>query len=203
LRLSLGSCQIGDEGAQALASALVVNTSLQRLELQDCSIGDVGAAALGAALEACELSVLDLTNNDFGDEGIGVLANGLALNKSIAVLNLGGNSFGLGGVAALRSALATNHHVLRLRYIPFLQQPDELVDAYLARNRMLYMQGAAKGFALELMNTPDPGLEILAFLLDAADVRAALYLGALNRATRRAVENELERIGIDVSNSSS
>jgi hypothetical protein len=51
------------------------------------------------------------------------------------------------------------------------------------------------------MNTPDPGLDILAFLLDAGDVRAALYLGALNRATRRAVENELERIGIDVPNS--
>ena len=51
--LNLGYNQIGDEGAQALATALEQNTSLTELYLDDNQIGDAGAlAAIDNALVA-------------------------------------------------------------------------------------------------------------------------------------------------------
>jgi hypothetical protein len=81
-RLYLGSNDLGDTGAQALAQALAGNTTLQLLELAENGLTNVGAAALAPLLDphaasgcAAALSGLHLRGNMIGDVGAhGLLA---------------------------------------------------------------------------------------------------------------------------------
>ena len=62
-------------GANSLAQALRVNTSLSSLDLRSNSIGDEGANSLAEALIVnTSLSSLDLGYNSIGDEGANSLA---------------------------------------------------------------------------------------------------------------------------------
>ena len=63
--LSLGSNQIGDSGARALANALP-QCGLEWLFLTSNRIGNSGARALANALPQCGLEYLDLQSNPLG-----------------------------------------------------------------------------------------------------------------------------------------
>ena len=62
--------EIGDEGAKALAEALKVNATVEKLHLEDCGIGDDGAAAIAEALRSnTSLTELNLRDNGIGEQG--------------------------------------------------------------------------------------------------------------------------------------
>jgi hypothetical protein len=62
----LRGCCISDQGAAALAAAILDNPTLQVLELPNNCIGRAGAEALREALKApmCSLQALDLSGKD-------------------------------------------------------------------------------------------------------------------------------------------
>ena len=100
---------IGDEGANSLAQALRVNTSLSLLNLSFNFIGVAGAISLARALRVnTSLSSLDLSRNSIGDEGASSLAEALKVNTSVSSLNLGNNSIGDEGANSLAQALRVN-----------------------------------------------------------------------------------------------
>jgi Ran GTPase-activating protein (RanGAP) involved in mRNA processing and transport len=70
-RIDLDNNQIGDDGAQALATALEHNTTLNILSLWNNKIGSTGAQALAQALAQNDtLSLLYLDNHLFEDDRI-------------------------------------------------------------------------------------------------------------------------------------
>ncbi len=71
--LILGSNEIGDEGARALAQSPHL-TSLSQLHLNYNGIGDEGARALAQSPHRTSLAYLGLRGNGIGDEGARALA---------------------------------------------------------------------------------------------------------------------------------
>jgi len=77
-----GNPEIGDEGAKALAEALMVNTTVKELLLSTCGIGDDGAAALAGALRSNTslktLYLQSLDNNGISEQGKQLLRDAVA-----------------------------------------------------------------------------------------------------------------------------
>ena len=100
--------QSGAEGAQRLASALLVNTQLRELACSDVGMGDEGASALGAALRAnSALRVLRLERNGVTDAGVQSLVDAIGKHglSFLANLSLDRNAVsdvGLGAIAAVQ-----------------------------------------------------------------------------------------------------
>ena len=71
--------EIGDEGAKALAEALKVNTTVEKLDLMYCGIGDDGAAALAEALRSnTSLTELVFEGNGISEQVKEVLRDAVA-----------------------------------------------------------------------------------------------------------------------------
>ena len=91
--LRVGSNWLGDEGAQAIGSALKESkvSKLENLEIYDCWIGPHGdgvtAIAAFCAVSA-SLTSLDLSDNRIGDQGAKAVADALRVNGSLTSLNL-------------------------------------------------------------------------------------------------------------------
>ena len=109
--LHLSGCAIHDEGAKALAQALVVNGGrLTTLDLGHNAIGAEGAAALAEAIRSSDvaLSSLLLRGNQICGEGARALAEALKNNHKLTTLNLGSNEIEAAGAKALAAALPTS-----------------------------------------------------------------------------------------------
>jgi hypothetical protein len=90
LYLILCGNQIGNAGAQHLASMLKNNTILKELHLDVNEIGDEGAIALANVLTTHNrtLFLLDLETNQIGDAGVMALARAVMVNSTLAYLSL-------------------------------------------------------------------------------------------------------------------
>ena len=107
--LCIGSCNIGDEGAIALAKALKDNETLLKLEIHCNSIGDEGAEALSEMLKVnTTLKTLNLYGNKIGDEGAKALANALKVNKTLTHFYIGCNNIGDVGADNIADMLKVN-----------------------------------------------------------------------------------------------
>jgi len=107
--LCIGSCNIGDEGAIALAKALKDNETLLKLEIHCNSIGDEGAEALTEMLKVnTTLKTLNLYGNKIGDEGAKALANALKVNKTLTHFYIGCNNIGDVGADNIADMLKVN-----------------------------------------------------------------------------------------------
>ncbi|XP_004346658.2 hypothetical protein CAOG_04973 [Capsaspora owczarzaki ATCC 30864] len=123
--LGLNGKQIDDAGAQAIAEALKVNTTLTQLILWQNQIGDVGGQAIAEALNVNKtLSWLDLSQNQIGDAGARAIADALRVNKTLSWLNLQLNQIGDAGARAIAEALRVNTTLNKL----FLEE-NQLGDA--------------------------------------------------------------------------
>ena len=79
--------EIGDEGAKALAEALKVNATVEKLYLRSCGIGDDGAAAFAEALRSnTSLTVLGLYGNGIGEQGEQLLREAVAGREGLRLL---------------------------------------------------------------------------------------------------------------------
>ena len=115
---------LGGNGAE---SSGTVNTTLEHVDLSDCSIGPVGAQHLAQAL--CVITSVKLSYNPLGDEGAKALAEMLGgngaessgtVNTTLEHVNLRSCSMGPVGVQHLAQALCVNTSVktLNLSYNP-------------------------------------------------------------------------------------
>lgn len=101
LRLDLNP-GIGDAGVAQLCRGLRTNRSLKRLTLGYCNVGPDGAAALASVLESplCALEKLDLMGNALGSEGLHMLATAAYRSKTLVDMNLRDNGIGSGTLIA-------------------------------------------------------------------------------------------------------
>ena len=118
-RLILTNCNIGADGAKALAEGLEHCMNLQTLDLNWNSIDDDGAKALAEGLKHCtNLQTLDLNSNSIGADGAKALAEGLKHCTNLQTLDLNFNSIGADGAKALAEGLkhCTNLQTLDLSH---------------------------------------------------------------------------------------
>jgi Ran GTPase-activating protein (RanGAP) involved in mRNA processing and transport len=113
--LNLSENRILDEGAAALANALIVNRSLQWLNVSECEIGASGASALFNALARQEfLTDLDLGHNNICLEGAKALANALMVNTALRTVDLFMTKIDDAGSCTIANALKSNRTVMHL-----------------------------------------------------------------------------------------
>ncbi|KJE93094.1 hypothetical protein CAOG_003935 [Capsaspora owczarzaki ATCC 30864] len=111
----LGDRQIGDDGAEAIAEALKVNTTMSELDLGKNQIGVAGAQSIAEALKVnTTLTTLYLDRNQIGDAGAEAIAEALKVNTTVNVLDLRLCHIGYAGVLALAEALKVNTTVTML-----------------------------------------------------------------------------------------
>ena len=85
---------LGSDGVTALAKGLITNNTLKRLYLRYCGIDENGGKALSEILSApkTSLTILDLSGNRLGCQGLLYLCPGLQENKSLQQLYLTDNT---------------------------------------------------------------------------------------------------------------
>ena len=109
-------CDISDKGAESLARALSVNSSLEELDISDTSIGDEGVAHIASALQTnTTMQVLDVKNCGISDKGAESLARTLAASSSLESLDISSNSIGDDGIVRIATALQANNALNSLR----------------------------------------------------------------------------------------
>lgn len=119
--------KIGDDGASAIATALIETsktTALTELSLSNLGIGATGTVALAGMLKTnTVLSRLDLSRNDIGSAGAAALGDALKDNAALKSINLDtadaeppAGAIDNAGATALASALLTNN-VLEELYV--------------------------------------------------------------------------------------
>ena len=113
--IEIRHCAIGPEGAQHLAQALCVNTSVETLELSHNPLGDEGAKALAEMLGVngaessgtvnTTLEHVNLSDCNIGPIGALYLAYALCVNNSVKTLKLSDNPLGDKGAWAFAKML--------------------------------------------------------------------------------------------------
>lgn len=132
-------------GAKALADLLRGQHNIVSISLEWNNVGllDQGVEALALALEVdTRLLALDLRNNNVGAEGAKALAKALARNHTLKQLDLRWNDIGNAGVLAFREALQSNHALVKLEIMgnnSSLKHAEE-IEKLLARNRAFQEQ---------------------------------------------------------------
>ena len=116
--VDLSWCCIGPVGAQHLAQALCVNTSVKSLNLWNNNLLDEGAKALAEMLGGngaessgtvnTTLEHVDLSDCDIGPVGAQHLAQALCVNTSVKTLKLSDNPLGDEGAKTLAEMLGGN-----------------------------------------------------------------------------------------------
>ena len=110
--LDLGNNEIRDEGARALAQSEHL-ASLSQLHLYENGIGDEGARALAQSPHLASLTHLDLYDNGIGEEGARALAQSPHL-ASLTKLDVRANRIGKEGKRALSESVHLSGMELQL-----------------------------------------------------------------------------------------
>ena len=119
LSLTLSGCNLGVNGARALAEGLPTSMNGLRLYLRSCNIGGRGACFLAKCLPADLRSLsLDLCRCNIGEGGARALAESLPARLRYLSLNFdrddSGGGIGKGGVLALLEHVPATVSCLRL-----------------------------------------------------------------------------------------
>jgi Ran GTPase-activating protein (RanGAP) involved in mRNA processing and transport len=132
-----GNVRFSPTGAKYLAEGLAEAKSLRELRMRYCDVGDDGAIAIVSALMKLDkIELLDLTWNNIGNEGAKQVAQLLRINRSLKRVVLKRNGIGTVGFQALGDALKSNF-VLQLLDLEYNQaHHDDRIQTYMARNRM-------------------------------------------------------------------
>jgi len=116
--LDVSRNNFGDDGAKTLGEILAYNTRLRELRFHHCIIGPARLQAFAAAMKPnTMLEVLDVSNNNFGDDGAFALAHVLSLMKSLKELHLGDCGVLVEGGRAIGRAWGGNWALKDLSFI--------------------------------------------------------------------------------------
>ncbi|CUG92168.1 leucine-rich repeat protein, putative [Bodo saltans] len=109
-RLGLSNNNLGPEGAILLATALEKNSFITQLDVSMNNIGVDGVTSLASLLKlpAHPLRNLNIWGNRLGAQGMDVLFDAVAANRSLTVLSAGNNNAGAGIGPAIARMLGAN-----------------------------------------------------------------------------------------------
>ncbi len=126
LVLNIGTNDIKDEGAQALATALKSCGNLSFLSLSDNKIGFEASASLATGLKQCsQLVSLYLNDNMLDADGVNLLCEGLQCCQSLKNVSLEKNF--ISSKVPLNKSLTSNHRFKKI-YISYEDDTDENDD---------------------------------------------------------------------------
>ena len=115
--LNLHECNIGNDGLVVLSNGLAANRSLDKLVLSKNQLNeDIALGALGRALQTSKLTILDLSMNKLGSQGLQALD--LHTNSTLETIELWGNGISITGgifVSDTLSSLRSKIQNLNLR----------------------------------------------------------------------------------------
>eukprot|EP01051_Picozoa_sp_SAG22_P007124 SAG22_NODE_491_length_9827_cov_6.501028_2_plen_222_part_00 len=80
--------------------------SCGELNLLSCNVDDESVARLARVLHSSKLQTINLTFNEVGDRGAGLLALGIRKNRTVTELSLANNKIGCRGARALAEAFS-------------------------------------------------------------------------------------------------
>ncbi|CAF0749647.1 unnamed protein product [Adineta steineri] len=132
-KLNLSDNSITSRGAFVLASGLKNNLTLQVLNLCATRIGDSGVQYIAKALSINNnvIKVLSINNSGLTDKSVEDLAALLKTNKTLIYLNLAGNEFGDEGIAILANALQNHNNTLEYLNLSYNKWMTELSVEFL------------------------------------------------------------------------
>ena len=193
---------IDDEGAEALATALVAGMALTSLNLAENFIGTSGLLALADALVTntalvnLQLSQLHRGTNAKGDmAGFVALAQSLKRNRRLARLTLSANKIDATAGKALADALAVNRTLQSLD-VRFNRLGAEGARALLEANSVLSAVDLSwNEIGAEGADSIADALERSRITLTTCDLRSNQFEGVGKRALRAAVNG---RAGLSV-----
>ncbi|KAH3766089.1 Protein NLRC3 [Pelomyxa schiedti] len=134
LKVNLSKMDIGDSGAEQLASTLLQNPKVKEINLSDNCIGDVGAQALARTLETNSTVFLNLSGNKIGPLGTQAFASTFKITGKINV-NLSRNNIGDAGALAIAQAMKiTRSEHLYLSFCRIKDSGAEAIAEALALN---------------------------------------------------------------------
>lgn len=150
----------------ALRTLLANATNMKQLHVHRAGLGNDGVALLAEGL-ACNSSltggVLGLSNNDIGDDGLQALTSSLVRNTKLRELDLGYNNIGDAGLEALADSLAHNRALHALSIAGNTAITEAGVKAI---SRVLQSRNSSlRDLNLDLVNINDEGGKILAHVL--------------------------------------
>ncbi|XP_074148560.1 leucine-rich repeat-containing protein 74B isoform X2 [Sminthopsis crassicaudata] len=128
---------LGPQGAQALALALMNNTSIVKLNLSDNWLNEEGMAAIAGMLkENCFITDLDLSDNKLGAKGAKALCAALMENTSVRRLRLSGSELGTQATKDVADTLMINTkmELLDLSHNFLDEEAGERLGSALAEN---------------------------------------------------------------------
>lgn len=106
--LNLHECNIGNDGLVVLSHGLAANRSLDKLVLSKNQLNeDMALGALGRALQTSSLTILDLSMNKLGSQGLQALD--LHTNSTLETIELWGNGISITGGIFLSNTLSSLH----------------------------------------------------------------------------------------------
>lgn len=134
--LDLSNNSLGDEGVEAIASALGVgtlsgnnpNVSLKFLDMSSTNIGHMGAISL---LSSNNLNGLRLFGNKIGED-FGKLVGYIGRNNSLNSLDLGGNNCSPEDLLALLNTVRNENDTLTLLEIGGNKTNEEVINAVIS-----------------------------------------------------------------------
>lgn len=117
LRLSLKLHKLRFEGVNILTHHLRLNTTMRVLNLSCNQICFQGAKFISNYLSfnKCFLESLILSNNNFGDQGAKILAQGISLNSSLVHFDLTSNTITDDGICRLAEGLEENENIISFK----------------------------------------------------------------------------------------
>ena len=102
---------IGDEGINAIAETLGIS-QISELYVKQCGITPTGAISLSLVYK--RFRILDMSENNIGDDGITAIAGALSNSQQIKELNIKQCGITLTGARSLAAGLLVNYSVRRL-----------------------------------------------------------------------------------------
>jgi len=174
--ISIKNFNLFSNGAEELASALKVNTSLEDIDLHYNYIGNEGILAIIRAVfynKSTKLKKLDVSSNKIGDDGVVGLAGLLNFNTTIEELKMSCNTIGENGALGFSTAL-TNNKSSNLKIL-------DISSCKIGHGAVLFANMLRENKTLQVLNMGSnsigsAGAELLAMALHDNDTLEELIL---------------------------
>jgi Ran GTPase-activating protein (RanGAP) involved in mRNA processing and transport len=112
--IRITDCNFLENSLDILCQGIKSNVTIQRLYLVNDSINQNQIIGVAQMLSVSCIRELYLGENDFGDEGITIIADGVRASQSLRLLDLRSNMITSSGALALQGMIVSNQYLLSL-----------------------------------------------------------------------------------------
>jgi Ran GTPase-activating protein (RanGAP) involved in mRNA processing and transport len=112
--IRITDCNFHGNSLETICNGIKLNSAVQRLFLVNDSIGQHEITWVSSMLSESSIRELYLGENDFGDEGVSIIADGVRMSQSLRLLDLRSNMITSSGALALQGMIVSSQYLLSL-----------------------------------------------------------------------------------------